>query len=507
MNSEENKKRAKEYATWYRSQPHIREAQRRRDRERYWKNHEKEKTRIRERARTPEARAAQEKCRLRRLAADPEGVRKKLKETGRKYHFMLKEEAMKHYGGVKCARCAETELMCLSIDHLENGGNKHRMEIWGRTPGAMYHWLKVHNYPKDPPLQVLCMNCQWIKKYDIYTPAPTAGAEAKRQFRKRLKVLTLEAYGGCFCAYCGFKDIRALSLDHLRDDGKAHAKIHGRQGCSMYDWLRLRGFPNDTPLRVLCMNCQFRKRNGLIEYDFPSETYRLKEYEFECTDEKPVREISLSSLPRKPPPIQRVCLVRKESSPVQKKAVIQRPWPKKIKKEWKVIPVPQEVFDELNQQAYVSGWTIGAVTNNRIKNGIFDRTQWAQYNFQSEPQSLVKVKLFSPKGTMLMPGEKRKPGRPKSDVHKKWRSISVPEDLWNELATQARSAGWTIGKVATNRIYNGVFDPSSEPQRCHGASDGECIWKRCPQLRDGEPAKSGRHCPLDTREDEEMYEM
>jgi hypothetical protein len=37
---------------------------------------------------------------------------------------------------------------------------------------------------------------------------------------------------------------------------------------------------------------------------------------------------------------------------------------------------------------------------------------------------------------------------------------------------------------------------------CHADSDGDCDWKNCPQLRDGEPRKSGRHCPLDTAETE-----
>lgn len=32
---------------------------------------------------------------------------------------------------------------------------------------------------------------------------------------------------------------------------------------------------------------------------------------------------------------------------------------------------------------------------------------------------------------------------------------------------------------------------------CHSDRDGECDWKKCPQLRDNEPEKSGRHCPLD----------
>lgn len=40
-------------------------------------------------------------------------------------------------------------------------------------------------------------------------------------------------------------------------------------------------------------------------------------------------------------------------------------------------------------------------------------------------------------------------------------------------------------------------------ERCKAArSDGECWWAECPQLRDGEPAKTGRHCPIDTWPDE-----
>ena len=37
------------------------------------------------------------------------------------------------------------------------------------------------------------------------------------------------------------------------------------------------------------------------------------------------------------------------------------------------------------------------------------------------------------------------------------------------------------------------------PPACHAGRDGECNWSACPQERDGEPAKSGRHCPIDWR--------
>jgi hypothetical protein len=39
--------------------------------------------------------------------------------------------------------------------------------------------------------------------------------------------------------------------------------------------------------------------------------------------------------------------------------------------------------------------------------------------------------------------------------------------------------------------------------RCQADGDGDCMWKLCPQHRDGEPRKSGRHCPLDKSEDPE----
>jgi hypothetical protein len=48
--------------------------------------------------------------------------------------------------------------------------------------------------------------------------------------------------------------------------------------------------------------------------------------------------------------------------------------------------------------------------------------------------------------------------------------------------------------------------PGSLPKaaliRCAADRDGDCDHSHCPQLRDNEPAASGRHCPLDTTDDE-----
>lgn len=39
--------------------------------------------------------------------------------------------------------------------------------------------------------------------------------------------------------------------------------------------------------------------------------------------------------------------------------------------------------------------------------------------------------------------------------------------------------------------------------RCQADDDDYCDWKHCPQNRDGEPKKSGRHCPLDQPPEED----
>lgn len=44
--------------------------------------------------------------------------------------------------------------------------------------------------------------------------------------------------------------------------------------------------------------------------------------------------------------------------------------------------------------------------------------------------------------------------------------------------------------------------PPKPLERCAAGRDGECNHPDCPQLRDNEPAASGRHCPIDTWEDE-----
>lgn len=59
----------------------------------------------------------------------------------------------------------------------------------------------------------------------------------------------------------------------------------------------------------------------------------------------------------------------------------------------------------------------------------------------------------------------------------------------------------TLDESGQPRLH--VSLSSHRMTRCQSDDDGACDWEGCPQNRDGEPHKSGRHCPLDTYDDED----
>lgn len=65
----------------------------------------------------------------------------------------IKYKVFSHYG-LKCACCGESDIRFLTIDHINNDGNKHRKEI-GLL--AIYRWLIRNNFPDG--FQALCYNC------------------------------------------------------------------------------------------------------------------------------------------------------------------------------------------------------------------------------------------------------------------------------------------------------------------------------------------------------------
>lgn len=91
----------------------------------------------------------------------------------------------------------------------------------------------------------------------------------------REKVLSYYSQGKLECAKCGFKDIRALCLDHINNNGAEHRKSLGNGkkravgSCDVYLSLIKKGFPDG--FQVLCHNCNQikeveKRKNKRVKY-------------------------------------------------------------------------------------------------------------------------------------------------------------------------------------------------------------------------------------------------
>ena len=91
------------------------------------------------------------------------GYRSEYPEYGATYQRNLRNAnrsaAFAAYGN-KCACCGELRASMLTIDHINNDGHEHRLEI-GHDGNAIYRWLKKNNYPEG--FQVLCSSCHISK--------------------------------------------------------------------------------------------------------------------------------------------------------------------------------------------------------------------------------------------------------------------------------------------------------------------------------------------------------
>ena len=84
--------------------------------------------------------------------------------------------------------------------------------------------------------------------------------ESQKRFLNRIKVLVLTHYGNgkLKCVMCGFKDIRTLTIDHIKGGGGKHKRGLNLGAKSLYKWLIANNYPEG--FQTLCMNCQWIKR-------------------------------------------------------------------------------------------------------------------------------------------------------------------------------------------------------------------------------------------------------
>lgn len=87
----------------------------------------------------------------------------KIETRASRWQQKQKKKAIETYGNT-CAKCNESDIRCLTIDHVENNGNKDRKAL-----GSGINFYRALNKLtiKRTDLQVLCFNCNESKIFKV----------------------------------------------------------------------------------------------------------------------------------------------------------------------------------------------------------------------------------------------------------------------------------------------------------------------------------------------------
>jgi len=108
-----------------------------------------------------------QECRLEVQRNYRNSHKQQLRKYAQRRSREIKLDVLSHYskngGEPVCTRCGFSDIRALSIDHILGGGSYHR-RLYSKTGKQFYRFLKKEGYPNG--YQVLCMNCQFIKRHE-----------------------------------------------------------------------------------------------------------------------------------------------------------------------------------------------------------------------------------------------------------------------------------------------------------------------------------------------------
>ncbi len=73
------------------------------------------------------------------------------------YNDKLISEVFNAYGGMKCTCCQNTDLIVLTIDHINGNGKKEKQLLNCLNSSKFYCWLRMNGFPSG--YRPLCRNC------------------------------------------------------------------------------------------------------------------------------------------------------------------------------------------------------------------------------------------------------------------------------------------------------------------------------------------------------------
>lgn len=82
-------------------------------------------------------------------------------KQSKEYRIRIRRQALAALGGC-CAQCGMDDWRCLQIDHVNGGGGQERKDD---PAGTITRQLRIIQGHGKSDLQILCANCNWIKRY------------------------------------------------------------------------------------------------------------------------------------------------------------------------------------------------------------------------------------------------------------------------------------------------------------------------------------------------------
>jgi len=169
-----NKENKKEYMKNYnkknkdklkieRDKPENKEKIKEYNKVRYQNNKEKIKKRVREYNFNNKEKIRETKIKYRKKHKDRiqkkhkeyyQNNKEKIKNISREWVENNRIKVFNNYGNF-CCWCGESNINCLTVDHINGNGRKHNKEIGGGN--KIYRWLIKNNFPEE--FQTLCYNC------------------------------------------------------------------------------------------------------------------------------------------------------------------------------------------------------------------------------------------------------------------------------------------------------------------------------------------------------------
>lgn len=158
-------------------------------------------------------------------------------------------KALTNLGSI-CKFCGFSNPAALQIDHINGGGATELKST--SNPSAVYRKIangEVNGY------QLLCVNCNWIKRWENQEHDIFQGLNCRQPWRKRRRLQAIDILGGK-CSDCSFNDIRALQIDHVQGNGAMERQTLNRDSL-ISKILRY----DIEEYQLLCANCNWIKRS------------------------------------------------------------------------------------------------------------------------------------------------------------------------------------------------------------------------------------------------------